>query len=154
MGTTDLPEIELYTESRAQAEVIPLSWMQDRVEEALPLCLQNSGSGERLLAEFRAIEVTFVSDDTIARIHGEFMQDPTPTDVITFHHGEILTSVETAQREAESHGHTPAEELLLYVIHGLLHLNGHRDLVEAERQTMHRVQEEILRRVISREPDS
>jgi probable rRNA maturation factor len=67
--------------------------------------------------------------------------------VITFHHGEILVSLDTARREGPGHGNTPADETLLYIIHGLLHLNGHTDLREPDRTVMHLVQETILDRV-------
>jgi len=77
------------------------------------------------------------------------MDDPTPTDVITFHHGEILISLDTARREAPAHGHTVAEETLLYLIHGLLHLSGHTDLHEPDRSAMHREQEDILRQILA-----
>ena len=93
------------------------------------------------------MEVSIVDDATIADVHGEFMDDPTPTDVITFHHGEILVSIDTARREGPGHGNTAADETLLYIIHGLLHLNGHTDLREPDRTAMHRAQEAILDRV-------
>ena len=38
-----------------------------------------------------------------------------------------------------------AYAILLYIIHGLLHLNGHTDLSEPERSQMHAEQERILR---------
>ena len=90
-----------------------------------------------------------IYDAVIAGVHGEFMDDPTPTDVITFHHGEILVSLDTARREGPTHGNSAAEETLLYIIHGLLHLNGHTDLREPDRTAMHREQETILDRVRS-----
>jgi probable rRNA maturation factor len=103
-----------------------------------------------VLADCGEIEVSLVSDEAIARVHGEFMDDPTPTDVITFHHGEILVSVETARREGPGHGNTAEEETLLYIIHGLLHLNGYTDLREPDRSVMHRLQERILASVLKR----
>ena len=119
--------------------------IQRRVQRALPLCLAAAGDAEpTLLGELDSIEVSLVDDATIAGVHGEFMDDPTPTDVITFHHGEILVSAETAVRCAIEHGHPPEREALLYVIHGLLHLNGHGDLTEPARGTMHAAQERIL----------
>lgn len=117
-------------------------------KRALPLCLAETGnSGAAVLGELETIEVSLISDAEIARVHGEFMDDPEPTDVITFPHGEILISVETAAREGGRHGHSASRETLLYLIHGLLHLNGHDDLGDAPRAAMHAVQERILDRV-------
>jgi len=124
--------------------------MVEETSAALPFCLDSHGSGEALLGEFDEIEVSLVSDEVISGVHGEFMEDPTPTDVITFHHGEIIVSLDTARREGPRHGNSFAEETLLYIIHGLLHLNGHTDLLEPDRTAMHRVQESILARVLRR----
>lgn len=124
---------------------IDLVRLREQALVALPLCQQACGREAPLLGDLEEIEVSLVSDEVIAGVHQEFMDDPTPTDVITFHHGEILLSIDTARREASSHGNTVEEETLLYLIHGLLHLNGHSDLHEPDRTEMHRIQEEILR---------
>jgi probable rRNA maturation factor len=124
--------------------------LEERANLALPACLAEPGGEESVLADCGEIEVSLVSDEAIARVHGEFMDDPTPTDVITFHHGEILVSVETARREGPGHGNTAEEETLLYIIHGLLHLNGYTDLREPDRSVMHRLQERILASVLKR----
>ncbi|NLT71785.1 MAG: rRNA maturation RNase YbeY [Verrucomicrobiaceae bacterium] len=122
--------------------------LEERARRALPHCLRARGREEPVLGDLAEIEVSLVSDETIAGVHQEFLDDPTPTDVITFPHGEILLSIDTARREAPSHGNSVEDEALLYLIHGLLHLNGHTDLKEPDRTEMHRVQEEILRRVL------
>lgn len=122
-------------------------WLTEKSIEALPHCLEKPGTEEPALPSLEEVEVTLVNDETIARVHGEFMDDPTPTDVITFHHGEILVSVDTARSVAEEHGNSVTEETLLYIIHGFLHLNGHTDLSEPERAHMHRIQDDILSRL-------
>ena len=42
--------------------------------------------------------------------------------------GELIVSTETALREAAAHGWSPRDEVLLYVVHGVLHLCGYDDL--------------------------
>jgi len=127
-----------------------IGWIQEQVPAALAAVLAISGSDEEvLLDQFKLIEVSIVSDEAIAAVHGEFMDDPTPTDVITFHHGEILVSSDTASREAPAHGYTHKEELLLYIVHGLLHLNGYDDMTPPARDRMHRRQDEILQLLIT-----
>jgi probable rRNA maturation factor len=90
------------------------------------------------------ISVAFVSDARIARTHREFMSVPGPTDVITFHHGEIVISVETAARQAKTFNSTLRRELHLYFVHGLLHLAGWDDSSEEGRQKMAATQERIV----------
>ena len=94
-----------------------------------------------------AIEVNFVDDEVIGRVHGEFFDDPTPTDVITFpygEHGEVMISVETARRQGLEFGREFEAEIALYVIHGVLHLAGYEDVAEVDRTEMEQVQERLL----------
>lgn len=93
------------------------------------------------------IEAVLVDDAEITRIHGEFLDDPSATDVITFDYGvsgEIVISVETAERQSAEFGTEFEREVALYLIHGILHLCGYEDAVEEERNRMSRLQEELL----------
>lgn len=64
----------------------------------------------------------------------------------TFNHldGELIVSTETAQREAAAHGWTVDDELLLYVVHGMLHLCGYDDLTDEARPIMRAREREVL----------
>jgi len=127
------------------------AWLADLGQHALPFCLTLAKPGASVLADLTDIEVTLLSDREIALVHGEFLSDPTPTDVITFHHGEILISVETAERQAVDHGHNQPvpHEIALYLVHGLLHLAGWDDHDPAEAAQMAAHQEQILQRVLA-----
>lgn len=114
---------------------------------ALPLCLATPGPGDAVLASLAVIEVSLLSDRRIAAVHGRFLADPSPTDVITFPYGEILLGAGTIAANARAAGHTLEREVLLCVIHGLLHLNGHRDKAAREAAAMAARQEEILKAV-------
>jgi probable rRNA maturation factor len=65
--------------------------------------------------------------------------------VLTFQHGEIFISVETAKRHARAFGNSLASELRLYIVHGLLHLHGFDDQTRTGARNMHKMQEKILR---------
>lgn len=146
----ELPRLSIYNHTGGEGEGIETAALETKARLALSGCLASVGSEEPLLAGLEEVEISLVSDDEIARVHGEFMDDPTPTDVITFHHGEILVSLETARREGPLHGNSAEEETLLYIVHGLLHLNGHTDLKEPDRSVMHREQEAIVARILQR----
>lgn len=148
MSTPVRPLVEIHPHTAC--EDLDLAWIEQAAASALPHCLAARGPHDAPLGELDEIEISLVSDETIAQVHGEFMDDPDPTDVITFQHGEILVSVDTARREGAAHGNSSEEETLLYIIHGLLHLNGHTDLREPDRTAMHREQETILARVSGR----
>jgi probable rRNA maturation factor len=64
---------------------------------------------------------------------------------LTFQHGEIFISVETARRHARAFGNSVMRELKLYMAHGLLHLHGFDDHTPSEAHKMKTAQEKILR---------
>ncbi len=90
------------------------------------------------------INVIFVSDARIAAIHRQYMSVEGPTDVITFGHGEIVISVETAERQAKTFASSFEHELRLYCVHGLLHLAGFDDLTDDDFRKMARLQEAVV----------
>jgi probable rRNA maturation factor len=81
----------------------------------------------------------------MVQLHRKFMHQTGPTDVLTFQHGEIFISVETAKRHARAFRNSLASELRLYVVHGLLHLHGFDDQTPTGVRKMHKMQEKILR---------
>jgi probable rRNA maturation factor len=98
------------------------------------------------------ISLAIVDDATIADLHNRFLDDPTPTDVLSFLleqssdgiEGEIVVSAETALACAAQYGCTPQEELLRYVIHGTLHLVGYDDVTPRKRAAMRREEDRYL----------
>lgn len=137
------PVLELYN---CQEEVpLDLRGLETALRLAFPkVLLAEPGGGQALLSELDMVEMSLLSDAAIGEAHAQFLDDPTPTDVITFQHGEILASAETAAREAAERAWPVERELLLYLIHGLLHLHGHLDHEPEDRTRMHRIQDEIL----------
>lgn len=91
------------------------------------------------------LSVVFLGDKAIAKIHADFLDDPTVTDVITFigedhpvepFAGEICINVDQAKRAAKEHGTSLEHELLLYLAHGWLHLSGLLDSTKAQAAKM------------------
>jgi len=115
--------------------------------KALPLALENPANGGGVLAELEEVEISIVSDEVIAQVHVDFMDIPGATDVITFAHGEIVISAETARSYGSEYQNSFERELVLYIIHGLLHLAGHEDEDPAERAQMEKIQTAILEQV-------
>lgn len=92
-----------------------------------------------------SLSVVFVNDSEIKKIHQDFMDDATVTDVITFvgedhpsepFAGEICVNLDQAKRAAKKHGHSFEEEVSLYLAHGWLHLSGLRDKKPADAKKM------------------
>lgn len=131
-----------------QGEIeVPLSWtiaLEQIAEIAAGLALQAAAEEDSPLSHLATLEVALVDDETSGRVHMDFMEIEGPTDVITFHHGEIVIGAEVAKRQAAEYGEPLGREILRYFIHGLLHLAGHEDVSEEERKTMESAQEEIV----------
>jgi probable rRNA maturation factor len=113
-------------------------------EWALKPCLEHPGPSHAVLPELLTVEISLVSDPVIARMHRQFLNVPGATDVITFAHGELIISAATAARQAEAHGQPLESELARYIVHGLLHLNGHEDDQPEAAAEMWRVQESLM----------
>lgn len=110
------------------------------------------------------VTIILVDDAEIHRLNREFLDHDWPTDVITFFDeetapfsptderrgrgrhiaGELVISVTTARREATRQGWGVDEELLLYCVHGWLHLCGYDDLTDNERPLMRQRERELL----------
>lgn len=93
------------------------------------------------------VSVLLTGDAEMARLHGEYLDDPTPTDVLSFPMDDgvdVVVSVEGARREAKARGHTIKAELALYLVHGLLHACGYDDGDEADRARMRKAERDVL----------
>jgi probable rRNA maturation factor len=97
------------------------------------------------LRKLREVFVWLISDRRMALLHRKFLGQSEPTDVLTFQHGEIFVSVDTARRHARAFGNPLVRELKLYIVHGLLHLHGFDDQTPSKAHKMKAVQEKILR---------
>jgi probable rRNA maturation factor len=97
------------------------------------------------LRKLSKVFVWLISDRRMALLHRKFLGQSGSTDVLTFQHGEIFVSVETARRHARAFGNSLMRELKLYVIHGLLHLHGFDDQTPTEAHKMKTTQEKILK---------
>ena len=113
--------------------------------DALRRCLQLQKRKRTDLRRLSAVAVSLISDRRMSRLHLQFLGESGPTDVITFHDGEIFISVETARRNAREFGNSLASEIKLYIVHALLHLHGFDDQTAADLRRMKDTQEKILR---------
>jgi len=97
------------------------------------------------LRKLSEIFIELISDRRMALLHRKFLGQSGPTDVLTFQHGEIFISVDTARRHAHAFENSLLRELKLYIAHGLLHLHGFDDKTPSESHKLKAAQENILR---------
>jgi probable rRNA maturation factor len=96
------------------------------------------------IASVPEIMVLIVSDRRMAVLHQEFCGLAGPTDVLTFRHGEIVISAETAARQAKVFRSDFVSEIQLYLLHGLLHLAGFNDVTVQQQKQMQQLQNRLL----------
>jgi len=104
------------------------------------------------------ISVVLVGDKLMSELHLRDLNVAGPTDVLTYeidHHpktgrctaGEVIVCVPEAVRQAKSRKTTTANELLLYSLHGVLHLAGFDDRTEVSFRKIHTMEDDILTRI-------
>ena len=99
------------------------------------------------------VNVVFIDNKTIKKLNRQFLRHDYITDVIAFPFddggllGDVVVSVERAREEALLRGIPMREEVLRYVIHGVLHLLGYRDKRPSDKKRMWARQEEIVEKI-------
>lgn len=102
------------------------------------------------------LSIVLADDELVQDLNRNYRRVDRPTDVLVFPQGEefavgqpcllgdVIISVETAQRQADERGHDLDGELTLLVIHGVLHILGWRDDTDSRRNQMWERQKAIL----------
>ena len=98
----------------------------------------------------KSLSIVLVNDRQMAALNRQYHHTPGPTDILTFDYGdgqaELIISVDHAIAHARQYRTTPARELALYVIHGILHLHGYDDRTPAQRRRMRAAERRLLAR--------
>jgi len=139
------------------------SWLQTWLRQLSPA-----------LSPIHAYELSlqFTTDAGMTALNREYRQQDQPTDVLSFaglddaplppevlaaipfNLGDLVISVDTAQRQCAAHGHSLPEELAWLAAHGLLHLLGWDHPDEAHLQAMWAQQRSLLASIDIHLPDS
>jgi probable rRNA maturation factor len=106
------------------------------------------------------ISLAVVDDATIRPLNRRYLGHDFATDVLSFLfdrddiglEGEIVVSAETARAAAEDFGCPPGDELLLYVVHGLLHLTGYDDRTPRDRAAIQEREDSYMAHLGVRRP--
>ncbi len=100
------------------------------------------------------LSIVFMDQGEHNLLHKQFLDDETPTDVITFSGdpamdfaGEICVSTDFAKKSAKERKLPFSSELTLYLIHGWLHLAGYKDKTKAEQKVMREQETQLQKEV-------
>ncbi len=127
-----------------EQSLVPLD--EQRIRDAVRMILEDASVAEA------QISLAVVDDLTIRKLHRKYLNVDEPTDVLSFVldrgegsvEGEVIVSAETALAAAPRFGWPTEVELLLYVIHGVLHLLGYDDMTAQQRSEMRRRERAFL----------
>ncbi len=123
----------------------PLEFQQ--LKDAAHAVLEGEG------AKAGKVTLAFVDSAHIHRLNKQFLSHDEPTDVLTFPYtepgaksleGEVVIGYEIAKEYAADRNHDANLELLLYVVHGCLHLCGYTDTDDAAEREMRAKEREYL----------
>ena len=98
------------------------------------------------------ISIAIVDEAAICDLNSRYRKHNYPTDVLSFPlsfdndhlEGEIVLSIDAARNEAANYGWQPSDELLLYVVHGALHLVGYDDRLPDDTARMRAKERQVL----------
>jgi probable rRNA maturation factor len=139
------------------ADEVGASWIdQDRVRSLIEFLLD-----QLRLDSQCTVSLAFVDKDHMTRLHVEWMDEPGPTDVLSFPMddlrpgsedgpaplgilGDIVVCPAIAENQAISAGHEPAAELDLLITHGMLHLLGFDHAEPSDHEEMFGLQGDLL----------
>ncbi len=112
--------------------------------------------------------ILITGQEKIRQLHKEYMDEDTPTDVLSFammdksspdepdfifpagdavHLGEVIISYPQAQIQAEERGHSARKEVAVLLVHGVLHLLGYDHDEPVRQQKMQEREKAILKLV-------
>ncbi len=122
-----------------------VTWVAERARSAVDYL---GCSGE--------VRVRLVGDPAMSAAHLKHLGDPSTTDVMTFDmadgasagtkvlDADVLICLDEADRQAALRRHAPQLEVLLYIVHAILHCLGYDDHSRASARAMHEREDEVL----------
>ena len=131
------------------------------VDETVLLRLTEHNLAELHVSPDADIAILLVDEGAMEALHVQWMDEPGPTDVLSFPMdelrpgregeaplegvlGDIVLCPSVAERQAATAGHAPIEEMLLLTTHGILHLLGYDHAEPDEEREMFELQRQLL----------
>lgn len=136
------------------ADHIHLPVTEVRIQQAVEVTLQVAA-----VSPETEITIVFTDDQQLHQLNLQYLGIDAPTDVLSFpagfndpdtdhpYLGDVLISIPRAEAQASENHQTPQEELILLVVHGVLHLIGYDHANAEEQDRMWTAQSKILSRL-------
>jgi len=133
------------------------------VDETVLLRLTENNLAELFVSPDADLAILLVDEGAMESLHVQWMDEPGPTDVLSFPMdelrpgtedaptregllGDIVLCPQVAESQAQAAGHSTMDELILLTTHGLLHLLGFDHAEPAEEREMFALQRDLITR--------
>lgn len=142
VSTGDEPPEPFHLQTPAGFFPADQKWLLDHLHQLL----------EHLPREVEQVNIRLLDDSGISKLHQQWKGIDGPTDVLSWFHSssdqpievDLAIGFDVAAREAAQRGHSVRQELLLYIVHGILHGCGFDDLAPEAADRMHAEEDRIL----------
>nr|WP_254367390.1 rRNA maturation RNase YbeY [Microbacterium sp. NC79] len=131
------------------------------IDETVLLRLTESNLAALFVSPDAEVAIVLVDEGAMEALHVQWMDEPGPTDVLSFPMdelrpgtmdkptepgllGDIVLCPQVAEAQAKTAGHTLMDELILLTTHGLLHLLGYDHAEPDEEREMFGLQRELI----------
>lgn len=131
------------------------------VDEARVLRMIEHHLAELHVSADADLAILFVDEGAMEALHVQWMDEPGPTDVLSFPMdelrpgtddvptppgllGDIVVCPQVAETQAGEHGHSTDDEIVMLATHGLLHLLGFDHATKEEEREMFGLQKDLL----------
>lgn len=131
------------------------------VDETVLLRLTENNLAELFVSPDADLAILLVDEGAMESLHVQWMDEPGPTDVLSFPMdelrpgtedaptpegllGDIVLCPQVAETQAQAAGHSTMDELILLTTHGLLHLLGFDHAEPAEEREMFALQRDLI----------
>jgi len=118
---------------------------------------------KKFVREQAEVNIVFVDEKEILRVNKTYLDHHYVTDVISFNHqrppfdlgelwafGDVYVCYPVARKNAPTFKHTFLQEMMMYAVHGCLHLSGMDDHNPKDRAEMDRQAEKIIKTVFKK----
>ncbi|GAA3646319.1 rRNA maturation RNase YbeY [Microbacterium marinilacus] len=131
------------------------------IDESVLLRLTQENLAALHVSPDAEVAIVLVDEGAMEQLHLQWMDEPGPTDVLSFPMdelrpgtedqptppgllGDIVLCPQVAESQAETAGHSTMDELILLTTHGLLHLLGYDHAEPDDEREMFGLQRELI----------
>ena len=148
-GRSSRTDLILSIDDEAGLDDVARAWLADAAHRAVECALKRAGG----VCQSGEVRVRVVDDAAMTTLHERHAGESGTTDVLTFDlredadeplDADIVVCRDEAQRQATSREITFERELLLYILHGVLHCLGHDDHDDEAYRRMHAEEDAVL----------